>query len=278
MHSWALEYAGVEISLESGSYEAIELIEQALVGLNMWPSRQSNAIRIGLERRNDGWLLKDHYSNLELEIALLGDVIYHLTDRLVFHVANNASHRHCVHAAAVGINGKSIVIPASSGAGKSTFTCWLVANGFKYISDELVLVDESGAMNGVARPIQIKASGLHAIQPLLKEGSKMYAGKQANAIPVSAIGGEFCDADSRLAAFVFPTYSAGTGYDFKRLDSANAGMKLMSNHVNARNLDGHGFKAMMALIRKHPCFELEYGGFECLPSNFKDILIERLSA
>ena len=46
----------------------------------------------------------------------------------------------------------------------------------------------------------------------------------------------------------------------------------MANHVNARNLEGHGFKAMMQMIRNTNCYALEYGGFDCLPNDFSQQL------
>ena len=73
-----------------------------------------------------------------------------------------------------------------------------------------------------------------------------------------------------LGAILFPQYTQGAGYSLAKLSSADAGMRLMANHVNARNLEGHGFRAMMQLIRNTDCYALEYGGFDTLPNDFAD--------
>lgn len=82
-------------------------------------------------------------------------MIYHLTDRIVFHLANNAKDVHCLHAACVAVGEQAIVIPANSGSGKSNFTSWLVANGFAYLTDKLILIDAQRKLEGVSRPIQM---------------------------------------------------------------------------------------------------------------------------
>jgi hypothetical protein len=47
---------------------------------------------------------------------------------------------------------RAIVLVGASGAGKSTMTLALVARGARYVSDELVLIDDAG-VSGLARPI-----------------------------------------------------------------------------------------------------------------------------
>jgi len=76
---------------------------------------------------------------------------------------------------------------------------------------------------------------------------------------------------------VFPQYKEHSNYSLTKLSSAKAGMSLMENYVNARNIDGHGFKAMMSMIRDTPCYSLEYGGFDTLPSDFLEQLTSLLT-
>ncbi len=271
MSNWFLEYANVGITLVIESIEAKALVLPALAGLNLTPCERPQGIAITVNGHHQKWQLIDPESDINQTLTKDGDLLYHLTDRIVYHVANKTEGCHCLHAAAVATNqGAAAIIPAESGAGKSSFTAWLVAHGFHYITDELVLINDATKLVGIARPIQIKTRGLLAIKPLLRENETIIFGDFANAVTVSALGGQFATQNQSLGAIVFPNYSKGAEFLFKQITSADAGMRLMSNHVNARNLEGHGFKGIMETVRNNPCYSLEYGGFDTLPPDFAE--------
>jgi len=278
MARWLIEKAGVKITVRAKDGPARDIAELALSAMQTERVKSSHGVKLSLKYDDGTWELIDHASKLERKLTEPGDVIYHLTDRIVFHVADKAKDVHCLHAAAVSKEGRSLVIPANSGAGKSTFTTWLVANGFEYLTDELIMVNDQNTLDGIARPIQIKAHGLEAVDHLIADKSLVQKGRFATALPAACLEGVQVAADQQqLAMFVFPKYKAESKYSFERLSSAEAGMNLMANHVNARSLEGHGFRAMMELIRNTPCYSLEYGGFDTLPDDFCDQLSRELT-
>ena len=61
-----------------------------------------------------------------------------------------------LHAGAVGWNGRSILIPGQSGAGKSSLTAWFVDKGFAYLTDELAILTADGAVAGLSRALMLK--------------------------------------------------------------------------------------------------------------------------
>ena len=272
MARWLIDIVGVKITVRAKTGPAKHVAKLALSAMHTERVSSSQGIKLSLKFNDEQWELVDHSSKLRRKLAQPGDVIYHLTDRIVFHIADKAQKVHCLHAAAVSKGGNAIVVPANSGAGKSTLTTWLTANGFEYITDELILVDSGGRLEGVARPIQIKFHGLEAINRLLVTPELVQKGKFVTALPIDSLGGVVNNGDTSLGAFVFPKYTKGAEFSFTALSSADAGMRLMANHVNARNLEGHGFSAMMSLIRNTPCYSLEYGGFDTLPSDFSSQL------
>ena len=275
MLRWKIERAGVVIIVAVDSASE-PLVAAALAGMRAQrvPAQQAaetEQIELSVSASDGAWVLHDAASDLTRSLDQPGDLIYHLTDRIVFHVADNAQQAHCLHAAAVADNGRALVVPADSGAGKSTFTTWMVTQGFDYITDELILIDELQRVDGLARPIQIKPNGIDAVKPLLQNSATIYPGKLANAVPITSLAGGVSELPSHaLGAILFPQYTRGVSYSLRKLTSADAGMRLMANHVNARNLEGHGFRAMMALIRATDCYALEYGGFDTLPNDFAD--------
>lgn len=278
MSKWLIERAGIKITVNAKTSESETIVLSALSALSPKSVKSAQGIRIVVDQADGQWLLTDRVSKIERKIKLPGDLIYHLTDRIVFHIANKAENSHCLHAAAVAHKEFALVIPASSGSGKSSITTWLVANGFHYLTDELILIDQKHRISGVGRPIQIKSHGVDAVAPLLNKPELLFAGKLVNAVTVEALGGAVSGhASHQLAMIIFPKYSKDADYQLTRLSSAEAGMSLMANHVNARNLEGHGFREMMAIIRKTPCYSMEYGGFDKLPADFTAQLITMLT-
>ena len=272
MALWLIEFAGVKITVHAKAGPAHDLVELALSSMRTERINSNQGIKLSVKFKDDMWELVDHSNKLRRKLDQPGDLIYHLTDRIVFHVADKAQDVHCLHAASVAKGSTALVVPANSGAGKSTFTTWLTAQGFEYLTDELILVDSSGKLEGVARPIQIKFHGLAAIDHLLSKPGLVQKGKFATALPVECVNGIPAKGQKILGAFVFPQYKKAVEFSFSKLSSADAGMRLMANHVNARNLEGHGFRATMNLIRNTPCYSLEYGGFDTLPSHFSSQL------
>jgi hypothetical protein len=269
MPRWLIDRAGVKLTIKTKSKKAEALINVAFDAMATERVQKTRGIKLSVKRDAGQWVLHDHASNLRRKLKLPGDLIYHLTDRIVFHLADKAQGVHCLHAASVSKNGRALVIPANSGAGKSSFTTWLSANGFDYLTDELILIDSERKIQGLARPIQIKPHGIDAVQGLIIDNDKVQPGRFANAVPISSLGGSVSElSHHQLSLFVFPQYKKGADFEFQKLSAADAGMKLMANHVNARNLEGHGFREMMDIIRNTPCYSLEYGGFDRLPADF----------
>ena len=264
-----IERAGVQLTVRAKSAASRVLVESAMAAMRPKKVTTAHGVMLTVDGDEKEWHLRDHTTGVSRKLTSAGDLIYHLTDRIVFHIADRAEAMHCLHAAAVSHAGNALVIPANSGAGKSSFTCWLVANGFDYITDELILLDDEQRIDGVGRPIQIKSHGQAAIEPLLTAPQEVFTGKLVNAVPVSSLGGRSSESSAHpLMLLVFPQYRKGAAFAFARLSSADAGMRLMANHVNARNLEGHGFRAMMQMIRSTPAYALEYGGFANLPDDF----------
>jgi len=62
-----------------------------------------------------------------------------------------------VHAGVIGWNGRAVMFPGRSFAGKSTLVAALVQAGATYYSDELAVLDEDGRVHPYARPLGIRA-------------------------------------------------------------------------------------------------------------------------
>ncbi len=281
MGVWSVNIGGAPLTLHAFDDESNDLIRSMLSSFVVKitdDKMRANIIDqpiISLRYANRLWKIHDADSNLTYDISAAGDAIYYLTDRIAYHVADRTADAHCLHAAAVVRGRKALLMPAVSGSGKSSFCAWLVSQGYRYLTDELVLLKPTGGVTGLRRPIQIKPQGLEAIANLLEKPEQILAGQSANAISIECLTGLAQEArqikseyEPEISGFVFPKYRPAAGFKFTKLPSAEAGLALMGCHVNFRNLENGGFKELMTLVRSTPSYSLVYGGFSDLPENF----------
>jgi hypothetical protein len=78
---------------------------------------------------------------------------------LMVHVANQAPDRVFVHAGVVGWQGRALVLPGTSFAGKTTLVAELVRAGAIYYSDEYAVLDEQGRVHPYPRDLQMREAG-----------------------------------------------------------------------------------------------------------------------
>lgn len=70
-----------------------------------------------------------------------------------------------VHAGAVEVGGRAVIVPGRSRAGKSTLTAALLSAGAGYLSDEYAVVDGEGMVHPFPRPLQIRSSRCRTREP-----------------------------------------------------------------------------------------------------------------
>ncbi len=90
--------------------------------------------------------------NQDEALALLEDLIEQFQ-------AYRSPNRLFVHAGAVGWNGRAIVLPGDSFAGKSTLVAALLKKGAGYLSDEMAVLDSEGLVHPFPRQLSIREEG-----------------------------------------------------------------------------------------------------------------------
>lgn len=275
MSLWVIECLEQKVSVEfSQEINVDQLFGPLFADFQLSPAHQVEGELLKVNVQENGWVIVDSKMNEERHVSKKGDLVYFLSDKIIYHLINRITIGHCVHAACVAKGELAYVLPANSGCGKSSFTCWLVANGFDYISDELTILLASGRVSAISRPIQIKDHGIAAVKHLINDSAQVLKGDFANAISAEMLGGQRSVLNEwELGGMIFPQFTEGLGFSYELMKSASAAMQLMGSHVNARNLDSHGFRFMTELARQTPAYKLEYGGFDFLPESFNKIII-----
>ena len=197
--------------------------------------------------------------------------------RLVYAALEASRDAFALHAAALGVGGRCVVLPGRSGAGKSTLAAGLMGAGLTVLGDDTVVV----------------ADGVHAVRPLplpiaLKAGSWMMLrdriaglldlpihwrpdGKAVRYVapPVAAR-----PASSPLPVgwIVFPAFAAGRVPALHRLGAGAALKRLMAGLAPlGGGLTPATLERLIGWIRGVPCFELRYGALDDAIAVLRDL-------
>jgi hypothetical protein len=199
----------------------------------------------------------------EIAAGLDGRAIFDcLQEEVARQLAADAANAVLLHAAAVALGDRSILIPGPTGAGKSSLAAWLVANGFTYLTDEMTALIDGRSLLGFPRALGLKGKSAALDLPgFLPERLIASAAGAIAALPVARCGSPV---PRECRAIVFPRYQEGAALGIAALPAAQAGLRLIACNHNARNLPDEGFGDMVALSRAVPAISLTYGHFDQL--------------
>lgn len=201
-------------------------------------------------------------SRYELAYLLMNEIIYHC-------IKNNDSH-HALHAGCVYKDDRCILLPGKSGNGKSTLTSWLVKSGFQYLTDELVFLDSNAKILPMTRPISLKVGTDHDSWILSDHHDKIITCATGSMIPHRLFNENFTPKQPKLTDIIYPQFKSDTPSKLQEISPARSSLYLLSSHVNARNLKGHGVSDISSIIKQCRSFTLSYGSFDDLQKIFDD--------
>ena len=145
-------------------------------------------------------------------------------------VAERAPDHLFVHAGVVGWEGRAIVMPGASFAGKTTLVqAWLEA-GATYYSDEFAVLDRAGRVHPFARPLAIRDGAL------------------THRVPVAALGAETGTTPLPVGLVLVTSFRGGTRWRPRRLTAAPALLALMRHTVAARGNPMHSMPILKQAV------------------------------
>ena len=194
------------------------------------------------------------------------DLAYTLINEILHHCIVDNDKGIVIHAAAIGTENYGVLLPGTSGAGKSTFTTWLVSCGCNYLTDELVvLLDKDRRILPFTRPLSIKKGSVNVLSSFLNIDSKdVITGSSGFMMPHRLVNDSFFANTPPLSLILFPVYTAGAVTQLTKLSSALGCARLIECYVNARNFKGHGIADLAKFTRTTPIYQLCYSSFDGL--------------
>jgi hypothetical protein len=212
------------------------------------------------------------------------ELSYSLVNEIIFQCLDKNDKGLALHAAAVQVKQRGILLPGNSGAGKSTFVAWLTACGCSYLTDELVVLsEESNCIRSFTRPLTIRSASAQALAPYVQlKGSEVLTGESGFMVPHRQLNPDFIPSQPQLALILFPRYQPKATAKLTELPPGLGCSRLMECYVNARNIPGHGISSLAQVTKTVPIMELTYGSFtglgtllaDALPDFFREIFSE----
>jgi HprK-related kinase A len=181
-------------------------------------------------------------------------------------VATQAHQYLMLHAGAVEKNGKTLLLPANPGSGKSTLSATLCHHGWRLLTDEIVLMRPADlALVPFPRLIPLKNQAIAVFRSFVPEAimgpeyPKTHKGTVCHVRPPrDSI--DRSDEIGRARWIVLPQFKAGAPLTLKPLDKTEAFIQLTGHAFNYELSGLRGFKAMTALVDACDCYTFEYGG------------------
>jgi serine kinase of HPr protein (carbohydrate metabolism regulator) len=164
------------------------------------------------------------------ESQVLQPMLDQLGRDLMVHVANHAPDRVFVHAGVVGWQGRALVLPGTSFAGKTTLVAELVRAGATYCSDEYAVLDEKGEVHPYARDLRMRERG----------------GVEQRGVGVAELNGSAGDVALAVAHVVFTEYVEGGRWRPERVSAGVAVLETMRHSIAVQRTPGR----VMATLAK----------------------------
>jgi hypothetical protein len=158
-----------------------------------------------------------------------------------------------LHAAALEFAGRSFLLVAASGGGKSTTAWGLLHQGFRYLSDELAPVSlESMEVQPYPHAICLKKE---PPKPYFLPDRTVYTSKTMH-VPTKFLPSEVGRGPTPLLAIFFLQGPRSSAPGIKLISKAEAAARLFANALNPLAHAGEGLDGAIEIVRRKPCFEL----------------------
>ena len=264
-----IAFDGCKVSVKYEGDEVSDLLDFLFLDLNeVNDAPIIETLSVSRNEEKERWELnidgKSLFKGASLEglgVILMGEVLFHL-------IRTNKKGL-AIHAGLVSDDHSTTLIPGASGNGKSSVTTWMLCNGKRYHTDELVCIDlKTQNVIPFTRPLNIKTRGVEAVRQIIDldsitDQTRVSAG--VTMIPHRLANPDFRKESPKISHIIFPKYIADSSPEVIKLSGAEAGLELMRSNVIARNLPSHGFSDVIKLVRNIPAYKVHYRHFDDLP-------------
>jgi hypothetical protein len=155
-----------------------------------------------------------------------------------------------LHAGAAARDGEAVLFPAPAGRGKSTMVTGLCANGWSYLSDDVVAVDLT---TSTILPFPLAPTVRNGDDKEVPDDRVEELNKIAVELPA-----EICREPVEVRAVIFPAYRHRTPSALVACQPGKAALELLRNCLNFQTHGASAVQYVCALVQRIPAFDLSY--------------------
>lgn len=199
-------------------------------------------------------------------------------------IFSNAHDYLLLHAGVAERNGRCVILPGQSRAGKSTLSAALSLNGWRLFTDEIGLLSpRSGMLEPLSRPAFLKGESLSVIGsnfPHAELGPRGWFEEDDVNHEIGHLRPQFDHVrqshhPAEPGWLVFPRFVPGADAELKATPRGEAFIRLARLTVNYSVLADIGFECLATLVEKCECFDFTYSRLDDAISTFR-ALADRL--
>jgi hypothetical protein len=171
-----------------------------------------------------------------------------------------------IHAGAVGVGDRCVLLPAAAGSGKSSLTAALVHRGYRYLSDEVALIQPTTfRVPPVPLAVCVKSTGWNVMSRYFPQIRKLMShqrmdGKDIRYIPPAAA--DLQQSAAQVSHIVFPRYDANATTEIRPIARSVALTRMMSECWACGRLDRANVEELIRWIGQIDCYELPFASLE----------------
>jgi hypothetical protein len=200
----------------------------------------------------------------------LGDLLFLLDKDLTIELQQQRRDLYFVHAGVVAFRGAAVAFVAPSGTGKSTTVWTLLADGFKYVSDELLPVDlATGQILPYPRAVCLKTlpPGIRSFpRNTITTGRLHYVPTKARATVAPS------DTALLRAIFFLERPENGARPRITSLRIAEAGARVYANTLNALAHPNFGLDGAVRIAEHARCYHVRLGTPDATAKAVRELL------
>lgn len=169
-----------------------------------------------------------------------------------------------IHAGVVGFDHKAILFPAQSGSGKTTLIASLLKNGFKYLSDEIAIIEpQTLIVHPFPKPLNIKIGSLPLFtnfEPEMELINKRDTGIEDKIHHVLVRNGSIHPVDKPIPikSIIFVQYKPKVDCRLRRISKACTIFELVKCSFNQYLFKEKGIDLIDRLVATCECYQLQF--------------------
>ncbi len=261
-----------QVIIEISDQNLRELFTALINAFPSLPKRTSKCFYYKIEKEADSYSIQVNGFSLPFQVE--GTKVWPLIRR---HLLLSLIYREklkLLHAAALLYREKVLLLPAPSQSGKTTLTVLLLKQGFRYCSDECVLINLKKLKvipcffplhirQDMLQNLEIQEELIRLFPEPSKEGQIFYGIVSPESLAP--------EATLPLGSIIFPQWSSDGQTKLEFLKPGHAAFKFISQLFLSKPLRQADLSEVVEVVKRIPCYSLSVGDVKIAASLIRDL-------